>query len=162
VAWDIKPFVGVAPVSFFMTPAQVAAAANLGPARARQDGPYLNEFRGINAPVFNYLDGGLVIVSTNRYLPDVLWNQMDIYKSNPIDVLRAMQKANGPALRIFDTVVFAKLGLQLTGFYAFARNEAYDPSSDDPDNRTLSAWAQVAQDRNLKELAAHTQDAPTF
>jgi len=160
--WDCAPFVGVGPASFFMTPAQVAAAANLGPARARQDGPYLNEFRGIDAPVFNYLDSGLVIVGTSRCLPDVLWNQMDVYQSKPIDVLRAMEKANGPALRIFDTIVFAKLGLQLTGFYVFATNEAYDPSSDDPDNRTLSAWAQVAQDMNLKELAGHIQNAPAF
>jgi len=162
MTWDIRPFVGVGAVSFQMSPAQVAATTGLPTPTLRQDGPYLSEFRGVDAPVFNYLDNNLAIVSISRYLSDVEWNGMNLFRSRPIDVLQALHSANGPALRIFETIVFSKLGLQLNGFYVFERREAFDASSDDPDNRVISVWTQAALDRNLNDLAAHIQGAPDF
>jgi hypothetical protein len=160
MTWDIQSFSRVGAVSFAMSAAQVAAATGLPAPTLRHDGPYVSEFRGVQARVFNYLDDKLALVSLSRYLPDVEWNGMNVFRSPAVDVLRALYVANGPALRIFETLVFSKFGLQLTGFYVFERGEAFDIASDDPDNRVVSAWTRAALERNLTDLASHIEPAP--
>ena len=165
LVWDIKPFIGLGPVSFFMTPEQVIAAAELGEGvTTRQDGIYTNVFGSIYLPNFTCLDGKLIIVGASRRVKGVRWNDIDIFAATPIDVLRALEKANGGAIATFDTVVFEKFGLQLSGFYVFERSEGYDPASDEQDDRGLTVWERAAQQKDLSQsvLAPHIRRVTFF
>jgi hypothetical protein len=156
--WDIKPFTGLGPVSFSMTPEQVASTANLGPIvtlTTTEGGSGLGEFRGMEVPIFNYQDAKLVVIGTTRSVKNVRWNDIDIYASKPIDVLQALERANGGATEIIGTVVFEKFGLHLTGFYMFGRSAGYDPASDEQDDRGMTVWDRAAQQETLSETAEH-------
>ena len=162
--WIIKPFVGLGPISFSMTPEKVAALAELGPVTARDtvEGGYVNEFRGIDIPNLTYLDATLIAIGASRRVKDVVWNNIDVFASKPIDVLQALERANNGASQRFGSVVFEKFGLQLSGFYMFERSEAYDPASDEQDDRGLAVVDRAAQDRNLREMAQHISRVTFF
>jgi hypothetical protein len=64
--WEIKPFVGLGPVLFGMTEAEVAA---LGPAlglverRLVEHDGSVNEYRGMNTPTLSYRNGRVCYIA---------------------------------------------------------------------------------------------------
>ncbi|MEX0369231.1 MAG: hypothetical protein AB3N09_01270 [Tateyamaria sp.] len=155
--WDIRPHNGMGPLYFGMKPEEVAAIPGMGaPERVvtGYDGS-LVEFRAIDMPMCNYVDGGLSTIDTTRRVADVWFNDMNIYETPPLDVLQTLERASGRVLAGLGSILFIGIGLNVGGFYYEDTNNLYDPETDQ-DDRGVAAFQPGAFDALASEYKAVT------
>lgn len=156
--WEIKPFVGLGPIRFGMTPQEVGGFDNvIGTVRktySGYDGSW-NERRAISMPNFGYVNNQLIFIGTAWPMKDVFWNGLEVYQSDPKSVLQALERANCGAKIIFGVVTFDHLGIEVSGFYLEKENKFYDPASGEQDDRGLSILERNKYNDSASKHAEH-------
>lgn len=150
--WDIRPYNGMGPLVFGMKPEEVAAVPGMG-APVHSDIQFdgsVTEFRAIDVPMCNYLNGGLSAIDTSRRVVDVWFGDMNLYETDPLDVLKGLERASGRVLSGLGTILFIGIGLNVEGFYYADTNNLYDPLTDQ-DDRGVAAFQPGAFDALLTE-----------
>lgn len=152
MTWNIRAFNGMGPLYFGMKAEEVSAVQTMGkPERivSGYDGSVV-EFRAIDIPMCNYVNGGLAVIDTSRRVVGVKFGDMDIYETPPLEVLVALEKASGKVLSGLGTLLFTGIGLNVAGFYFPDTNDLFDPALDQ-DDRGVAAYQPGAFDAMLSE-----------
>ena len=155
--WDIRGYNGMGPLHLGMNAAEVAAIPIMG-SPLRTDPAYdgsLVEFRGIDLPMCNYVDGVLATIDTSRRVAGVGFGDMSIYDTPPREVLQTLERASGQVLLGLGTVLFMGLGLNVGGFYFEDGNEFFDPTRHQ-DDRGVAVFQRGAFDGLLPEYKPFT------
>ena len=143
--WEINPFVGLGPVLFGMTEAEVAALGPaLGPVERRlveHDGS-VNEYRGMNTPTLSYRNGRVCYIAAGWRVGDVIWQGIDVFQTASKTVVQMLEVANGGAEVGLGSLSFGNLGLFAEGFYLLKSRRSKEPTSDDQDDRSPCTTAK--------------------
>lgn len=108
--WEIKSFVGVGPISFGMTPAEVEDV--LGPPEdVDEDGVRLTEYRDIDVPIVRYEDGKVAQIEAFYDVKNVSLGDIKIFEDKGKDVMRGLERLNGGAEISVGIVLFRNIGL---------------------------------------------------
>lgn len=160
MSWDIKPFVGMGPVLFGMTEAEVAALRpSIGTLTARDpqyDGT-ITEHRGLETPSISYFNGKVCYIAAGFQVKGVTWQALDVFQAKPEVLLQALETANGGAEVVFGTIAFRKLGLDAIGFYLEKNRRFFKPKSRDQDDRCVSLYDRDALGRVSEQVGPHYQ-----
>ncbi len=149
--WNIQPLVGLGRLKFGLKQSDVAQLDNLGPVTATHpviDGS-VNEFRTIDVPVCNYTDGILTAIDTNWRVPEVTFEGIDVYKTEPLVILQLLEKKNGGALAGLGSILFLNLGINVGGFYDEETGKVADLNIEASDNRGVGLFTKSAFDKFL-------------
>lgn len=150
---EIESFMGVGPLKFGMDASQVAALPEMGPPRKSFpvfDGS-LNEFRTMDLPVCNYVNGELSTVDTTWRTVGVRFKDIDFYNEEPAEVCRKLQRYNGYALLGLGSILFPEIGINIGGFLNIETMKFVDGGAVDQDERGVAAFRKGAFDSLLGE-----------
>lgn len=156
--WIAEPLVGLKPLRFGMTPDQVRALGVLGPVSARHpafDGT-VNEFRTMSEPVCGFRDDRLTAVDTSWRVGEVRFEDISVYEVQPALLLQSLERANGGALLGLGSVLFDRLGINVSGFYLVEEERFFEPGKDLDDQRGLALAEAGAYDSVIDEYAPIT------
>ena len=156
--WDVRPFIGLGPIAFGMTEAEVAQVASvLAPVRARQVDAtgIITEHRGLEDPSISYKNGKVVYLAVGYLTADVIWADLDIFQRDAKSVLQSFENANGGAEAGLGAISFANLGIDTNGFYFPKTKRFFRPGSREQDDRTLSLYERELYHETRKDLASH-------
>jgi hypothetical protein len=116
--WEIISFVGMGPVKFGMSPAEVEAI--LGKALAvdddEDDSGYRKEVREINLPTVTYEDGTVAEIEAFSNTRKLRFKDIVFFEDAGLSVLRRLEDLNGGARSNVGVVLFDKLGIT-TGLF---------------------------------------------
>lgn len=152
--WTIRPREGMGPLRFGMTPAQVTTAlGGVEPARTDPswDGKAISEFRALDLPTCGYTAGLLTSIGVGPQTNGVNLSGLDVFANPPLQVLQALERANGGAIVGLGSVVFPTLQISTTNFYDEDTGKVIDPQPGRQDDRTLL----LTRDDDQDGLAAH-------
>lgn len=108
--WEIRSFVGLGPITFGMTPEQVAT--NIGPPRlSDEDDEDVEEHRSIDSPIVRYEGGEVSEIEAFYDVPNVRLGQLHIFAQDGRSVLQELERRNGGAMIDVGIVMFDKLGM---------------------------------------------------
>ena len=141
--WDIKPFVGLGPVLFGMTEAEVAVLSPpLGPVESRfvEQDDSVNEYRGIDDPNMFYHKEKVRFIAVGPKVRNVIWQGIKVFQMDPETLLQLLEIANGGAEVGLGFVSFRNLGLRADGFYFHKERRFFQPNSDDQDDRCIALF----------------------
>ncbi len=158
--WDIRPFIGLGPIAFGVTEAEVAiAAASLAPVRARQEGApgIITEHRGLEDPSVSYKNGKVAYIAIGRHATDVIWADLDIFQQDAKTILQAFESASGRTEVGLGTVTFANLGIDAVGFYFPKTKRFFRSASPVQDDRTISIYDRQLYCGTRKGLISYFQ-----
>lgn len=148
---ELESFVGILPLKFGMTQFEVAAIAEMGPPKKAFDAydGSLNEFRTMDLPVCNYVDGALSAIDTNFRVGSLMFRGMDLYKESPSEVCYQLHELNGYTLVGLGGLLYPELGISTGGFYDEETGSFYIPTDSVDDDRGISAFRKGAFDALL-------------
>jgi hypothetical protein len=115
--FEILPHVGVGPLRFGMTPAEVAA--QLGPPEISRRNMLkkLNESRGWIAAMYEKDTDRLKEVGFSRFFENLTYSGMNIFKDPDQTVLKRLCDEDGNPCQTLGFIVLLNLGITLTGFH---------------------------------------------
>lgn len=146
--FEIKPFSGVGPLRFGMTPQEVATA--LGPPEASRR-PFMNtliEYRGWLTTMYEKDSDLLYEVGFSRFFETLTYKGTNIFKDPDQEVLRKLCTEDGQPYEALGFIVLLKLGMTLTGFH-----------DGDEEKKTCSAFAKGTWGVEKDELKPFSFDA---
>ena len=157
--WNVLPLIGLGPVMLGMQPAQVASVLDpLGPISRtiKEDALSFSESRSLNQPFVTYENGTVCSIDTRPFMKNVLYEGIDVFISDPLTIVKTLQKNNKGLRYAVGSYMFLSLGILLNG-YANPGSDGmsvFDESDDnyDPDERSLTIWKAGAFDRLLDEF----------
>lgn len=156
--WDVRPFIGLGPIAFGMTEAEVAQVASiLAPVRARHADAtgIVTEHRGLEDPSISYKNGKVAYLAVGHPTANVIWADSDVFQQDAKSVLQSFENANGGAEVGLGAISFANLGIDANGFYFPKTKRFFRPGSREQDDRTLSLYERELYHETRKDLAAH-------
>ena len=115
--WDIRPFDGLGPIHFGMSRHEVIQI-NIGEitdVMSSFTGAVV-EYCSFNIPVCSYRNIYISAIETNRRVKNVFFRDIDIYIGESLEVLRALEIANGGAFEALGAVIFTNIGINAIGF----------------------------------------------
>ena len=151
--WEITPLVGLGPLKFGMSPKEVARIEGLGPvtdSHTAYDNS-LNEFRTMDVPVCNYVDGLLAAVDTNHLVENVKLDGIDVYQTSPERLVKMLERLNRGAKIGLGSILFNEIGINISGFYLEEEAKFFDPGTGDIDERGLGMFRKGGFDPYLNE-----------
>lgn len=153
--WKINPLKGLGPLTLGASPTDVAQLLDtfrsVVSKRVMFDGS-TSEFRGLGFPVCSYENEKLRGVDTDYRVDQVLLNDIDVYKSDPRDVIHELNKLNGGMKFGLGIILFDKISISTTGFYEPKRGFYNELIDDDRDERTLGVYRTNAFDHIMHEF----------
>lgn len=122
--WNIDPGIGIGPLKFGMSRAQVAEFDHImgqldeTTEELLPNGKTaLNEFRDLGAPLCSFQDGGLrSIHASGSDLIDFRFHDVSVFDDDPKLVYSTLGRAAGAVYWHFNRAVMPSLGLHLVGF----------------------------------------------
>lgn len=152
--WTIQPLVGLGPLRFGMTMADIGLTMRGQDVTALDDvfDGSKNEFRSMDLPVCNYMAGKLHAVDTSPRVANVTLDGADIYALDPHELLVRLERANGGAKVGLGMVLFETIGLNTTGFYDAQDDRYWAAASGGSDPRGLGLFTKGAFDSLLAEF----------
>jgi hypothetical protein len=156
--WDVRPFVGLGPIAFGMTEAEVASVA-LPMAAVRARGVdatgIITEHRGLEDPSISYQNGKVAYIAIGSRTANVEWAGLDIFQQEAEAVLRSLESAGGGAEVGLGTISFAALGIDTNAFYFPKTKKFFKFSSSEQDDRTISMYDRELYHEIRKNLSSH-------
>lgn len=115
--FELLSHVGVGPLRFGMTPAEVAA--QLGPPEISRRNMLkkLSESRGWIATMYEKDTDRLTEVGFSRFFENLTYSGMNIFKDPDQVVLKKLCNEDGKPYQAFGFIVLLNLGITLTGFH---------------------------------------------
>ena len=115
--FEILLHVGVGPLRFGMTPAEVAA--QLGPPKISRRNMLkkLSESRGRIATMYEKDTDRLTEVGFSRFVENLTYRGMNIFKDPDQAVLKKLGNEDGKPYQVLGFIVLLNLGITLTGFH---------------------------------------------
>ncbi len=160
--WTIHPLVGLGPLRFGMSVADVAGIMR-GHAVSALDDVFdgsKNEFRTMDLPVCNYVAGKLHALDTSHRVAGVTFEGADVYALDPKELLVRLETAAGGAKAGLGMVLFETIGVNTTGFYDAYDDRFWSGPAGSGDPRGLGLFEKGAFDHLLGEfLPASFRDA---
>jgi hypothetical protein len=150
--WEIKPLIGVGPLKFGMSMADVENIELMGkPSKTLDmyDGSK-SEYRSMNIPVCNYIDGKLSTIDTNWRINDLFFKNISIYTEDPRSVSEKLQKLNGYTLMGLGSLLFPEIGLNVSGFFDEEAKRFRSMHSSEQDDRGVAIFQKGAFDELLE------------
>jgi hypothetical protein len=97
--WTIQPLIGIAPLRFGMSQAEVAALPEMGPPLSTQVDTFglFQEFRELGRPMCDYREGRIVSLAVDHHVNNVSYEGLDVFGGDPRTLLLALRAANGGA-----------------------------------------------------------------
>lgn len=151
--WDVKPFIGLGPLKFGMSPHDVAAFnSEIGEIIHVDDMfGFRAEHRPYYTPKCEYKEEALVSIDTHRNEKfSIFFEDLDVYESDPALVIKSLSQRNGGAKSHFGSILFENLGINIRGFYLIEEQAFFRPDSSQ-DDRTLAIFSRGTLDHFLKE-----------
>ncbi|MFA5539382.1 MAG: hypothetical protein WCZ72_03685 [Gemmobacter sp.] len=151
--WDIRPYDGLGPLRLGMSPAEVAALPEMGAPEAVDtafDGSVV-EFRGLFRPACNFAGGRLVVIDTGWRVQGVRFGGAELYRLDPAEAMRLLERAAGGASLDMGTVFFMAIGVNASGFWLEQERRFRDPVRDGQDDRGIAVFARGVFDEFLPE-----------
>jgi hypothetical protein len=156
--WDVRPFIGLGPIVFGMTEAEVANISSaLAPVRARRMDTtgIITEHRGLEDPSVSYKNGKVAYIAVGGRTTNVTWEDLDIFQQDAKSVLQLFENASGGAEVGLGTILFANLGIGAVGFYIPKTKRFFRSGSLEQDDRTISMYGRELYRETRKDLASH-------
>jgi hypothetical protein len=156
--WDVRPFIGLGPIAFGMTEADVAnVSAALAPVRARMTDTtgIVTEHRGLEDPSVSYRNGKVVYIAVGWQTPNVVWADLDLFQQKTQFVLQLLEEENGRAEIGLGIISFARLGIDTNGFYDPKTRRFFRPGSSEQDDRTISLYERELYRETRQSFASH-------
>jgi len=123
--WEFHPRVGWGPLEFGMSPLDVLKAApQLGNVRSERNEQGIRvEHRTIELPTLHYEERKLVTIDSDKYCSGLFVSGVDIYKSDPICVLKALLQLDPIPFELLGSLYFSQLEFSIEGFYDLRRQK---------------------------------------
>lgn len=115
--FEIKPYLGVGPLQFGMTPQEVAAALGPPEASRRHFMKTLIEYRDWLVTMYEKDTDRLYEVGFGRFFETLTYQGTNIFKDPDPEVLRKLCAEDGQPYQALGFIVLLKLGMTLTGFH---------------------------------------------
>ena len=158
--WQIEPLVGLGPLKFGMTRAEVGAI--LDPIHSVDDfsDDYLGgkrEFRGLYVPVISYTGADVNRITATGFevgwrVKEVYLDEFDIFEHPSKDVLQFLEHKSGAALAGLGFVLFDPLGINTSGFFDEKQGSFFDVRGGEQDERNLALFPKGAFDSLLGQF----------
>lgn len=108
--WEITPFIGMGPIRFRMTPAEVAAI--VGPPESTDDDDgYRREYRAWDLPIVSYESDGVTDIEAFREVQNVTFRGRRIFDEPGLAVVRFLEQQNGGVRTNVGTLLFSDIGI---------------------------------------------------
>lgn len=108
--WEIKPFVGMGPIRFGMSPTEVAAIIGL-PESTDDDDDYLREYRVVELPIVSYENNVVTEIEAFYDVEKVTFRGRQIFDEPGLAILQFLERENGGARINVGTVLFQNIGI---------------------------------------------------
>ena len=115
--FEILPLLGVGPLRFGMSPAEVAAQLGPPDISRRTMLKKLGESRGWIATMYEKETDRLTEVGFSRFVENLTYGGANIFKDPDRSVLQKLCKEDGEPYQAYGFVVLLNLGITLTGFH---------------------------------------------
>ncbi len=155
IRWTIRPYAGLGPLAFGMTRQQVASLLDTSYPVSAVDTVFdgsVNEFRTMNCPVCNYMDGALHAIDTHSGVTSVFLNDIDVYATDSKTLLQSFEQADGGAKTDLGMVIFERLGVNTSGFYRPEEGSFVDSADPDYQRRGVGVFSRGAFDTLLPDF----------
>ena len=156
--WDVRPFIGLGPIAFGMTEADVAnVTAALTPVRARRTDTtgIVTEHRGLEDPSVSYKNGKVAYIAVGCQATNVVWVDLNLFQQKTQFVLQLLEKESGSAEIAFGTISFAHFGIDTNGFYDPKTKRFFRPGSSKQDDRTISLYERELYRETRQSVISH-------
>ena len=157
MSWDIRPYDGIGPLKFGMSPRQVAQILDpfhrVTAVHPVFDGSK-NEFRSMDLPVCNYKSDKLHAIDTTPRVSEVCFDDIDLYMTDSRRVMLDLDRANGGARTDLGMVLFDKLGINTSGFFLTDEDRFFRIGADERDGRGIGVFQRGAFDAMLPGFKA--------
>ncbi|RYZ81575.1 MAG: hypothetical protein EOP06_23260 [Proteobacteria bacterium] len=110
MGWEIAPFIGMGPIRFGMTPAEVASIIGV-PESADEDGGYLREYRAIDLPIIAYENNMVTEIEAFSEVENVTFRGRRIFDEQGLAIARFLEEENGGASINVGTILFKNIGV---------------------------------------------------
>lgn len=141
----IRPFEGAGAINFGMSPSNVAALIGDPDQISTNHLKQRVEFRSFMNVAYATDSGKNLIVNHigfGRQMQEVLFENANLFRDDPRDVLRALTLADRNPMIYLGFVVFLNLGVALTGFH-----------DNDISQKAVSVFERGAWDKRLAKMA---------
>jgi hypothetical protein len=116
MTWTIVPLKGLGALQFDMSRRAVEGILGQPQKQKKSFTGSVREMRGVVFPILTYEEDRLVEIELRPEVPGVMFGTMDIFRSDPFQVLQELHLANNGALAGLGAVLFLNLGINTTGF----------------------------------------------
>jgi hypothetical protein len=108
--WKILPFVGMGPIRFGMSPAEVAAIVG-PPQSVDEDVGYLREYRAVELPIVSYEDNVVTEIEAFHGVENVTFRGGRIFDEPGLAILQFLEQENNGARMNVGIVLFKDIGI---------------------------------------------------
>lgn len=123
MSYEISPYVGVGPLRFGMTPAQTLQILG-APRFSRRDAHRLRQMYGLAGPALTFRAAAgseeveLAEIGFARTAADIVYRGTNLFTGKRPAVVSLLCSEDPEPKEIAGTLVFARLGITLTGFHS--------------------------------------------
>lgn len=108
--WEIIPFVGMGPIRFGMSPADVANLVGV-PETTDNRPNGIREFRAVDVPIVAYENGAVTEIEAFYDVKNVTFRGRNIFEENGLAILQFLERENGGASLDVGIVMFERIGI---------------------------------------------------
>jgi hypothetical protein len=165
-AWEIRPMVGVGPISLGMTRDEVAGLQQilgevyaydkieLAPGRIQ-----LKESRDLQSPIITFENDRVVEINLDwRNKSEIFYKELSVFRSHAKDFMSLLEIDNGKAWVGLGMVLFEKLSLNSSGFFQSSKSGGAGKYWDDQNDASIDRSISVCvRDHYLPFMEHYTQ-----
>ncbi len=108
--WEIIPFIGMGPIRFGISPAEVTAI--IGPPESTDDDDgYLSEYRAVELPIVSYEKNVVTEIEAFYDVENVTFRGRRIFDEPGLAIIQFLEQENGGARMNVGTVLFKDIGI---------------------------------------------------